>query len=710
VSSPAGQKPTAASSSQPAARHDPSSRWRLGDLARASVAVLAGAIGLAVADWVLPGFPPLPVGTLLALAVVLALLGAVLRPVLVRLAVLTGWPGAVLLAVFGQAIVVYAAFALTLGRGTISFGTAVVASWLVAGIATAVLWLLSAGTAEGTTASLLRDTRRRRVVPADADIDGVLFVQVDGLPYPVLQTSVMAGTLPTLSRWVRSGAYEMVEWRPTLPATTPASQMGILHGSTRGIPAFRWLDRAEQQVLVANRPSDATVIEAMHSDGHGLLADGGVSVGNLFTGDAAEAYSTMSALRRTQETATQRRSVADFLASPQGLARGVARTVSEVVRERFQAARAQRRDVQPRVHRSWSFAVERAGLLGVMRDLSTALVADAMRRGVRSIYVNYVDYDAVAHHVGVLRPEALSALEGLDGVLGQLERLAEVAGRRYRIVVVSDHGQSQGAVFADRYGEDLASLVQRLSATTVVAAAQNTEGAGRLQGMLASDGSGALDRALVQAADRMTEHTYDAEEAAQAAIEPEAAESRFLVFGSGNLGLVYRTGTSAPLTVDDLAAEFPALVAGLVGHPGVGFVAVHHRDGPVVLGANGEHRLGTGVVDGDDPLAAFGPDAPRFVARLMGMPEAPDVLVNSLVDEMGEVAAFEGLVGCHGGLGGWQDRAVLVHPRDLPLPTGRIVGADALHRVLVGWLEHLGHRGTLPERRVPAYDQRTPQL
>jgi hypothetical protein len=86
------------------------------------------------------------------------------------------------------------------------------------------------------------------------------------------------------------------------------------------------------------------------------------------------------------------------------------------------------------------------------------------------------------------------------------------------------------------------------------------------------------------------------------------------------------------------------------------------------------------------------------------MPEAPDLYVNSLLDDLGEVAAFEGLVGCHGGLGGWQDRAMLVWPTDLPDPRGPIVGADALHRVLVGWLEHLGHRAELPSVRVPRAD------
>jgi len=79
------------------------------------------------------------------------------------------------------------------------------------------------------------------------------------------------------------------------------------------------------------------------------------------------------------------------------------------------------------------------------------------------------------------------------------------------------------------------------------------------------------------------------------------------------------------------------------------------------------------------------------------MPESPDIAVNSMLDEeTGEVAAFEGLVGCHGGLGGWQDRAMLIWPVDLPTPPDRLVGADAIHRLLVSWLVHLGQRGDVP--------------
>jgi hypothetical protein len=533
---------------------------------------------------------------------------------------------------------------------------------------------------------------------ADPDVPGVLFVQADGVPFPVLDWGVRAGTLPTLSRWIRSGSHRMVEWRPRLPATTPASQLGILHGTIEGVPAFRWYDRAEQRVFVANKPADATLIEARASDGRGLLADDGVSVSNLFTGDAVTAYATMSAISRTREDVRTRSALMRYAAAPTGMARSLTRAISEIGRERFQRAGARRRDVRPRVARGWSFAFERAALLGPIRDMSTHLVGEALLDGRRSIYVDLVDYDAVAHHVGIMQPEALSALEGIDRVLGQLERVAAVAPRPYHLVVLSDHGQSQGEVFADRYGEDLGTLVTRLADAAVQHSQYNAEATGTIGALVADSTSGdsVLGRSMRRGTDRL-EGRLETEAASDTTV-PDAVGSELMVFGSGNLGLVYVTGEDRRLTLEELSLRYPALVDGLVAHPGVGFVVVESAaDGPVVLGGRGEHRLRTGEVTGEDPLAPFGPDAVPFVLRVTQMPEAPDILVNSLLDELGEVAAFEGLVGCHGGLGGWQDRAMLVSPVALDAPAGMIVGADAMHRQLLTWLEALGHRKTLSE-------------
>jgi hypothetical protein len=89
------------------------------------------------------------------------------------------------------------------------------------------------------------------------------------------------------------------------------------------------------------------------------------------------------------------------------------------------------------------------------------------------------------------------------------------------------------------------------------------------------------------------------------------------------------------------------------------------------------------------------------LGRAVTMPEAPDLYINSRIDDITlDIAAFEPLVGAHGGLGGWQDRAVLLTPRALAavLPAERIEGADRLHVVLVAMLRALGHRKSVQER------------
>ena len=77
----------------------------------------------------------------------------------------------------------------------------------------------------------------------------LLFIQLDGVPFPVLRWAVQSGAVPTIRRWLANGDYELREWTPQLPCTTPASQLGILHGTVDRVPAFRWYDLDLGRVL-----------------------------------------------------------------------------------------------------------------------------------------------------------------------------------------------------------------------------------------------------------------------------------------------------------------------------------------------------------------------------------------------------------------------------------------------------------------------------
>jgi uncharacterized membrane protein YvlD (DUF360 family) len=666
-------------------------RVRVGDLARMGLSWAISSVALVVAADLLPGLSAESPWLFVVAAAITAVFGVLIRPVFVEVAAVAGWAAVAVLAIFGQAIVMHFALLVVPGVVTGSFWVVVLATWVAAAVTTLLTWGATSGTDEAFVAALRGRARRQgrgKAPVPDPDVDGVLFVQLDGVPYPVARWALQSGSMPTLHRWTGDGSHRLHEWTVQMPCTTPASQQGILHGTCARVPAFRWYDRELGRVLVANRPADAAVIESRASNGAGLLRDDGISVSNLFSGDAPRTSMTMSKVSLTRGSRGTRRAVSRFMMRPDGFMRSVSRTVGEVVKERFQSAQQRRRQVLPRVRRPWTFAVLRAVTNGLLRDLNTAIVAEEMMRGTHSIYVDYVDYDEVAHHAGGNRLESLKVLESLDRVLSVLEQVASLAPRHYRMVVLSDHGQSQGEPFASRYGQSLGDLCTELAAADVTSILDHVEGWGRAEVLLddLAGESSASERMADSVAARVRYRTTTPETAAQGA--------DLVALGSGNLGLVYVRGPER-LTLEDVQQRWPHLVSGLAAHPGVGFVAgVSGETGPVAVGADGSHRLLDGHVTGVDPLADFGPHAPDVLLRALEIPEAPDLYVNSAIDEStGDVAAFEGLLGCHGGLGGWQDHAVLIAPADLvAADCPPIQGAEQLHQVLVSVLERLGHR------------------
>ena len=655
-----------------------------------------------------PGIEASSSGSLMLAVVMISLAGALLRPVFIRIALLFGWFGAVLLALFANAAVIGVGLVITPGVTVSSILSVVLASWVYALVMTLITWAFSINSRDYLTVHAIRMAKRGDGAQR-SDVPGVVFIQLDGVPAPLLENEIRAGNIPTISRWVRSGSHTWTEWTARVPSTTPVSQAGLLHGHTADIPAFRWFDREVGRLVVANRPEDAALIESRISDGHGLLADDGVSISNLFSGDASTSLLTMSGLKQGRAGLGPSQSYAAFFTHPAGILRAVILTVGEMAKEVFQARRQVRRGVEPRIHRGGSYIALRAVTNVFLRDLNVALVVEAMMRGSRSIYVDFVDYDEIAHHAGVTRAESLAALYGLDDAVRSIEQVvtAGIAPRPYHIVLVSDHGQSQGATFSQRYGQSLEELILEhlQGGASLTAATGEVEAWGPVNMLLGqlsgqTSVSGRITRRAI--ADRDPEAPVGPSGVSEDTSGPGDEPAEVTVVGSGNLGGVWFSRHPERLAATDIERLYPGLLATLAAHPGVGFVVVMGDAGPVALGADGTHDLTTGVVVGVDPLTAFGPDAADDFLRASTYPNAPDIYLNSLYDPvLDEVAAFEELVGCHGGLGGWQTRPLLVHPvewqvdADLLDGRGRLHGADTVHRQLVRWLERLGHRTAL---------------
>ena len=702
--------------------------WRLqrrSRFRRVVVSLFVSAVSLLGALAVTPGFELAPGGVWVTAAlegaVVLGVLNLVVRPVLIVLFAAVSVAAVAAATVLFQVVSFMALPAFVSGVHMHGPLAALAASLVYALVATVLTSLLSVTDDDSYWTILLQQLAARRADAIRTDAPGLVVVQIDGLARPVLQRQVRAGRVPHLARWLRSGGYRLDGWEVLLPSTTPASQAGILHGTTDGIPAFRWYEKEAGRLVVANRPDDARLLAGRISDGRGLLANDGASVGNLFSGDAARSYISIATLSDPAQGLGQSQAFVSYLASPYTWAGTLVRSAAEIAKEYVQAWRAERSGIVPRVTRGMPYPIARAATNVALRDLSTALVIEEMYRGAPIVYVDYTDYDEIAHRSGPERGESLDALDGVDRAIATLEKASASAPRPYRFVVVSDHGQTLGATFRQRYGRTLGDVVRGLmgGGASVAEAGGRAEEFGPTNALLSelTQAAGVLGRiaraALRRHADgnvvelRVGRSGRQAAAEAHAVARAAAGRPELLAIASGNLGLVYLPQLPGRVTLETLAERYPGLVDGLVMHPGIGAVLVaSEAGGSLVLGRAGVRHLRDGRVDGEDPVAPYGGHALAAFDRYDRLAHVPDLAVLSRYDaEFDEVAAFEELIGSHGGLGGPQSQAVLLHPAEWALDE-EPVGADAVHRQLRRWSErHLGLRfgrdGTAPPLPAP---------
>jgi hypothetical protein len=235
------------------------------------------------------------------------------------------------------------------------------------------------------------------------------------------------------------------------------------------MPAFRWWEKETGRAIVTNHPKDAAEIERRHSDGRGLLHEDGASRANILSGDAPHTLLTMSTVLQRRPGRLGEDYYAYF-SNPYSVTRTIALMVADIAHELFYAAQQRRRDIRPRIKRSFSYALVRSWGTVIQRDLQVAAVIGDLYAGRPVGYTTFLAYDEVAHHSGVERVDALAVLRRLDRQLARIESAAQDASRPYHLVVLSDHGQSQGATFLDRYGESLEELVAKTCAAEHVEA------------------------------------------------------------------------------------------------------------------------------------------------------------------------------------------------------------------------------------------------
>ena len=195
----------------------------------------------------------------------------------------------------------------------------------------------------------------------------------------------------------------------------------------------------------------------------------------------------------------------------------------------------------------------------VVRDLIVFGVLTDMMRGRPAVYATFSSYDEVAHHSGLERADTLEALRKLDEQFGRIERARRYAPRPYEIVVLSDHGQTQGATFKQRNGYGLDELVER----------SLDERGGR--------GVAGGDEQTRWSATRSARRPA-AQPEQRSAAKNDVCGRDVVVLGSGNLGLVYLMEEPRRLTLEEIEQRHPRSDPALRAHPHIGLLLVRSAE------------------------------------------------------------------------------------------------------------------------------------
>lgn len=462
----------------------------------------------------------------------------------------------------------------------------------------------------------------------------LLVVQIDGLSRRVVLRALTEGRMPFLHRLLTRRGFRFHETRAGLPTSTPAFQLAAMYGVRPDIPGFHFHDKARGRDVWFPRAGDAAGVEDAQADGRTGILRGGSAYGCVFTGGATNNLFTASVLKRPTGQSL-RRVVSAFVVLGWVVAKGVARSLVEVARAlRYALGGSQ----------DWKWVAIKIGMSFWLHEFFTLAVARDLASGVRAVYVNFLEYDVIAHAYG---PESRRALRALHRVDRSLRRFSRVLDRHpelgYDFYILSDHGQ----VACRPYEQITGRRLERLLLDDFFAAVPSA----RAQVPVKRGFARAVRTYRAHRTPGLFQHFLSALEDDFPWLLGEPPEVRerdgVRVVAAGPNAFVYFLDTEAPVPLEEIDERFPGLVDRMARSAGIGFLLARSAEGPVCIWRGRRFRLARREAG---PFAGR-PDLPRLLDELQAlvrMPRAGDLILYGEGAAEGDVS-FIAEVGAHGG-------------------------------------------------------------
>ena len=632
-------------------------------LKRSLIVFIGNIIGIYLISFLGLGVEVTEFDNIILLVIFISLINSLLWPILTRIAmpflVLTFGVGTLILN--GLLLQIFA----PLFDIEIKGAAIILAPLAMAAVSTIMSALITIEDDSSYYRAVLRDAEKKRKTEIK-DYPGVIIVEIDGLSYEVLCEAVERGDMPTVKEMIDSDNYNLRMWETDLSSQTGASQAGILHGNNEGIVAFRWIEKSNgNQMMQCSGITKVPELEHRISDGNGLLVDNGASRSNLFSGDTDNVIFTFSKILDFKKLYNN--AWYSVFSNPSNFARIIALFFADIIREIWSQIAHSIKNIRPRINRGITYIPTRAATNVFMREINTStLIGDMMVGDVDVAYSTYLGYDEIAHHSGVRDNDAWFALREMDKQIKHLTNANKYCPRDYQFVIQSDHGQTNGATFTQRYGETFENFVKSLLPEDMTVFAKMTSNEDHFAG----------DYTPFSRKNKKIKKEKKEEQ--------ELNDSEVIVLASGNLAMIYFTQWSQRLTYEELNKYFPDLIHGIINNEYVGFILVKSQEhGDLAIGKNGTYFLDSGEIEGENPLEGFGDNIVMHLKRTSSFEHTPAILVNSFYDEEAdEVCAFEELVGSHGGVGGDQSKPFILYPSSWNVSDDEIIGAENIYKLL----------------------------
>lgn len=441
---------------------------------------------------------------------------------------------------------------------------------------------------------------------------GLIIILIDGLGYEILKQQIQKNRCPFLKSLIKNHDYRLMPYCCGIPAVTPATEAELFFGNSTNIPSFTWYDRTLHHFVRGNNSEEIEIFENSLTAKEQFLLNGSCILGVYNAGASQCSFSSKdSNVKKPLRILRSFHFLFAILLNPLRLGLTVYLVIKSVLVSGYISVfRKSRKKFIPLVLESFSHS-----LLG---NVASYVAELELLRETPILFIDYVLYDEFAHTYSIKSKTAKGTLRLIDWYCKSLVESSKKSDRKYDVIIMSDHGQTDSIVFEHRFK-------QSLSKFFLLALQDQTRTIIKTQGKVSNS-------------------------------QIDVGKDVFLVPSGSMMHVYFSERFTNPYLLNEIATKYPRLIDNLLKHPGVGWILVRETaDTQLLISTSGSVQYKNGVVVkiSGQPFKGYNisSEALDSLAPFAKFNNIGDLVVFGNVKD-GKVFAFEEQRSTHGGFYG----------------------------------------------------------